>query len=137
MSLFDQVVGAVTGKMNTAQDGESGLLDAVMGLVSNSQAGGLAGLVQAFADKGLGNIAASWVGTGKNLPISSEQIQAALGDGQIAQIAQKLGLSNENASSSLAALLPSVVDKLTPDGRVPSPDVLQQGLSLLKSKFLG
>lgn len=137
MSLLDQVVGAVTGKMNTAQDDQSGLLDAVMGLVSNSKTGGLAGLVQTFREKGLGDIAGSWVSTGKNLPVSPEQIRAVLGDGQIAQIAQKLGLSNQDASSGLAELLPNVVDKLTPGGSVPPSDVLQQGLSLLKSKFLG
>jgi uncharacterized protein YidB (DUF937 family) len=137
MSILDQVVGAVTGKMNTTQGGQSGLLEAVVGLVSNSKAGGLSGLVQAFANKGLGDIASSWVSTGKNLPVSPEQIRAVLGDGQIAQIAQKLGLSNQDASSGLAELLPNVVDKLTPGGSVPAPDVLQQGLSLLKSKFLG
>jgi uncharacterized protein YidB (DUF937 family) len=137
MSILDQVVGAVTGKMNAAQGGQSSLLEAVVGLVSNSKAGGLSGLVQAFANKGLGDIASSWVSTGKNLPISPEQIRAVLGDGQIAQIAQKLGLSNQDASSGLAELLPNVVDKLTPGGSVPAPDVLQQGLSLLKSKFLG
>jgi uncharacterized protein YidB (DUF937 family) len=137
MSILDQVVGAVTGKMNPAQGGQSGLLDAVIGLVGNPKAGGLSGLVQAFASKGLGDIAASWVGTGKNLPVSPEQIRAVLGDGQIAQIAQKLGISNQDASSGLAEMLPNVVDKLTPGGSVPAPDVLQQGLTLLKSKFLG
>jgi uncharacterized protein YidB (DUF937 family) len=93
--------------------------------------------VQTFREKGLGDIAGSWVSTGKNLPVSPEQIRAVLGDGQIAQIAQKLGLSNQDASSGLAELLPNVVDKLTPGGSVPPSGVLQQGLSLLKSKFLG
>ena len=40
---------------------------------------GLGDVVQQFKDKGLGDVVTSWVGKGPNLPISAEQVKAALG----------------------------------------------------------
>lgn len=134
MSLLDQVVGAVTSKLGGQGNTQNGLMEVVFGLINNN-AGGLSGLVEAFKDKGLTNITASWVGTGKNLPISPEQIQAVLGNSRIREIAQKLGLSPEATSTQLSQMLPTVVDKLTPDGQIPSSDLLAQGMSLLKGKL--
>ncbi len=136
MSLLDQVVGAVTSKLGAQGNTQSGLMEAVLGLINNN-AGGLSGLVQAFKDKGLADVAASWVSTGKNLPISPEQIQSVLGNAQVREIAQKLGLSPEAASTQLSQMLPTVVDKLTPDGQIPSGDLLAQGMNLLKGKLFG
>lgn len=136
MSLLDQVVGAVTSKLGGQGNTQNGLMEAVLGLINNNT-GGLSGLVQAFSNKGLADVAASWVSTGKNLPISPEQIQAVLGNSQIREIAQKLGLSPEAASTQLSQMLPTVVDKLTPDGNIPSSDLLAQGMIFLKSKLSG
>ncbi|MEW6330798.1 MAG: YidB family protein [Pseudomonadota bacterium] len=134
MSLLDQVVGAVTSKLGAQGNAQSGLMEAVLGLINNN-AGGLSGLVQAFSNKGLADVAASWVSTGKNLPINPEQIQSVLGNSRIQEIAQQLGLSSEAASSQLSQMLPMVVDKLTPDGQIPSNDLLAQGMNLLKGKL--
>jgi uncharacterized protein YidB (DUF937 family) len=90
--------------------------------------GGIAGLVSAFQEKGLGEVAASWVGTGANLPVSAPQIQSVLGDGPLAGIASKLG---GNAGGQLASLLPQVIDKLTPGGEVEE-GALGKGMDLLK-----
>lgn len=136
MSLPDQVVGAVTSKLGGQGNVQNGLVEAALSLINNN-AGGLSGLVQAFKDKGLANVAASWVSTGKNLPITPEQIQSVLGNSQIREIAQKLGLSEEAASSQLSQTLPMVVDKLTPEGQIPSGDLLAQGMNLLKGKLFG
>jgi len=136
MSLLDQVVGAVTSKLGTQDKTQNGLMEAVLGLINNN-AGGLSGLVQAFKDKGLADVAASWVSTGKNLPISPEQIQSVLGNAQVREIAQKLGLSEEAASSQLSQMLPTAVDKLTPEGQIPSGDLLTQAMNLLKGKLSG
>lgn len=136
MSLLDQVVGAVTSKLGTQDKTQNGLMESVLGLINNN-AGGLSGLVQAFKDKGLADVAASWVSTGKNLPISPEQIQSVLGNAQIRDIAQKLGLSEDAASSQLSQMLPTAVDKLTPDGQIPSGDLLTQAMNLLKGRLSG
>jgi len=98
-----------------------------MGVLKGSEFGGLEGMAQKFNDKGLGDIMSSWIGKGENLPISPEQILQVLGSGQVQQIAGKLGVSSEEASSSLAEMLPKIVDQMTPDGSLPSGDLLSQG----------
>lgn len=100
----------------------------------NNHPGGLSGLIQSFHEQGLGSIASSWVGNGENLPISSEQIQQVLGNERVQQLAAKAGISPEAASSTLSQLLPTLVDKLTPNGQVPEhSNLLETGMSLLQS----
>jgi uncharacterized protein YidB (DUF937 family) len=126
MGLFDSIAGQVLGQLtqgNGPNGGPGGLLEAVGGLI-NSHPGGLQGLVSAFEQQGLGGVVASWVGTGQNLPISGEQIQAVLGNEQVAAIAQGLGFSPQEASGKLAEFLPQVVDKLTPNGNLPEGEGL-------------
>ena len=67
----------------------------------SSGSGGIDGLVKTFNENGLGEVMSSWIGKGENLPISPEQIQQVLGSGQVQQIAEKLGVSPDEASSGL------------------------------------
>jgi uncharacterized protein YidB (DUF937 family) len=130
MGLLDSVVGALSGGQSA---GANPLLNIVMQLINNPQTGGLGGMVQSFEQGGLGDVVKSWVSTGQNLPISAEQIKAVLGGGQLQDIAAQLGVSTEQASGSLADLLPQVVDKMTPNGQLPEGgDLLAQGMDLLK-----
>lgn len=72
------------------------------------------------------------MGKYQNLPIGAEQIQRVLGSEQLQQFASKVGLSPDLASSKLAELLPAVVDKLTPDRKIPEGrGLLQQALGFL------
>ncbi|MDP4299691.1 YidB family protein [Leptothrix discophora] len=145
MGLFDAVAGQLLGAVTNAAgdaggalggDAPSGLLEAVGGLLNNPETGGLQGLISSFESQGLGGVVQSWVGTGENLPISPEQIQSVLGNGQLQGIAQSLGLSPEAISGHLASLLPQLVDRLTPTGQVPDalPDMSALGglLGMLK-----
>jgi uncharacterized protein YidB (DUF937 family) len=95
-------------------------------LGGGSQGSGLAGLVQGFQKNGLGDVVSSWISTGENLPISAEQIQSGLGTGLLQQFANTTGLSQEGASSKLAEILPGVIDKLTPDGKLPASGLLSE-----------
>lgn len=135
MGLFDEVAGGVMKEFGSGGTGNNPLVDGIMQLITNQQHGGLAGIVKQFSDKGLGDIVSSWVGTGQNLPVSPEQIQKGLGSGAVQDIATKLGISTDDASAGLAQMLPNVIDKLTPDGKVPTGDLLTQGLDLLKGKL--
>jgi uncharacterized protein YidB (DUF937 family) len=81
--------------------------------------GGLGGLLQQLQQGGLGNAAQSWVSTGENLPVSGDQLAAALGADRIDAIAQQVGMPAGDLSSQLAQYLPQVVDRLTPDGQLP------------------
>ena len=132
MGLFDSIAGQVAGALSGQGGAQgSGLLQVLMSLINNPQTGGLQGLIAAFQDKGLGDLVSSWVGTGQNLPISPEQLQSVLGSGQIGQIAQQLGLSSQDVSGQLSALLPQVIDGITPNGQVPEGDAMQNALGML------
>jgi uncharacterized protein YidB (DUF937 family) len=78
----------------------------------------LAGLLDKLQQSGLGAQAASWVGTGANLPVEGRQLQQALGDDWMATLAAQLGTSSGQASQSVATMLPELVDRLTPEGKV-------------------
>lgn len=129
MGLLGQLAGSLLG--GNSQGGN--LAGALFQLIQN-QPGGLAGLVQGFQNKGLGEVVNSWVGTGQNMPISPDQVQQGLGFDTISQIAQQLGVSPQTASSGLSQLLPGVVDGLTPQGAVPEHgDLVSNGLSMIQS----
>ena len=135
MGFLDEITKIVASKLGGGGS-ERGLMEDVLSLVNNPETGGLQGLIQMFKSKGLGDAVSSWVGTGENQPVSGEQITRALGNDKIQELAQKLGISGADASSGLAALLPQIIDKLTPEGKVPEAGLLEQGLSALQQKFL-
>ena len=83
-------------------------------------AGGLGGLLNQFQQSGLGDVMKSWIGTGPNQPISPNQLGSALGPKIIQVLAQKTGMSEQELTAQLSQILPGVVDKLTPNGRLPS-----------------
>ena len=136
MGLFDEVTGGLAGKLFGGAD-KNALMESIMGLINNPQTGGLSGLAQAFKEKGLGDTISSWISTGKNLPVSADQIKNVLGADQVQQIAEKAGISQTEASKGLASLLPEIIDKLTPDGKVPESDSIAEGLNMLKNKLFG
>ncbi len=97
-----------TGSQPTSGEGPGGLL------------GGLGGLLDKLQRGGLGNVANSWVGSGQNQPVSPGQLGPALGPDIIKALAQRSGLSEEELTKQLSQILPGVVDKLTPAGRLPT-----------------
>jgi len=68
---------------------------------------------------------------------SAEQIKQVLGADRIQQISENVGVPQEETSQGLASLLPEIIDKLTPDGKVPESDMISQGLNILKGKLFG
>jgi uncharacterized protein YidB (DUF937 family) len=131
MGLLDSVMGTSGGQQ------QNPVMSLVIGLLANPNGGGLAGLLKQFQARGLGNVADSWVGTGKNLPISAGQVESVFGSEQIQQMAAKAGIAPEELSGQLANVLPEAVDKATPDGNVPDQDTLQQRLGGLLQGVLG
>ena len=83
---------------------------------------GLGGLLQQFQQNGHGNLMNSWVGTGQNTPASPNQISQALGPDTVRQLAQQTGVPEDQVAAQLSEELPHVVDKLTPQGRLPTHD---------------
>ncbi|HVP67898.1 MAG TPA: YidB family protein [Anaeromyxobacteraceae bacterium] len=129
MGLLDQLAGNLLG--GNAGASHSALLGTVLNSLGSSQGGGLAGLVQTLASKGLGDVAQSWVGTGVNLPITAQQVQQVFGNPQIQQWAAQHGLHPDAVASTLAKALPGLVDKLTPGGKLPDAASLAATLKSL------
>lgn len=129
------ILGGLTGG-GGASSGLSGggsmltkLLPILGGLLAG---GGLQKILAGLQQQGLGAQANSWVGTGANAPVTGDQVAKVLGDQEIAQIAQQLGVSNEEAAGELAQVLPQVVDKASPDGQLRSPGELEPAFEELQ-----
>ena len=134
MGLFDQLLGGVVGEFGNNQQ-KGSLMDLATNVIQ-SQPGGLSGLLGQFRSAGLSSQADSWVSTGQNMPVSGDQVTNALGQGNVQTMAQKLGLPPGATAAALAALLPVIIDQLTPKGHVEQQGDLSSTLNALKSKFL-
>ena len=80
----------------------------------------------------IGQQASSWVGTGENMPVTGDDLERALGRERLAEIAAQAGVSESEASGGLAALLPELVNQLTPQGTVPPTEQLDDSLASLQ-----
>jgi uncharacterized protein YidB (DUF937 family) len=89
--------------------------------------GGLGGLLDQLTKAGHGQVANSWVAPGPNAPIQPTQLGSALGQTTVSDLARSAGMSEQELLAQLSRVLPGVVDKLTPDGRVPSqPEIMSR-----------
>ena len=129
MGIFDTVKNAI----GLGGNEQPNIMGAIQGLIGGQ--GGLDNLISKFSSKGLGDVVGSWVGTGQNQPVSPEQLQNVLGSENVSNMASKLGINSSELTGKLSSLLPEVIDKLTPDGKVPEGDVLNQGMDKLSGLF--
>ena len=131
MSLLDNLENqAVNSMLNKSS---SPLASGLLQMIQN-QPGGLQGLVQSFHDKGLGGLVSAWVSTGPNPPATADQIQHVLGSDTVKQLATAAGISQDAAGSSIAQLLPGIIDQLTPNGQVPEhSNVMDMAAGLLRN----
>jgi uncharacterized protein YidB (DUF937 family) len=120
MSLFDSLVQTALQSAlgGNAESQTQNLVKGVVGMLT-SNAGGISGLVDKFKQSGLGDVAASWVGTGENKPVSPQQLEDALGADKVAELAKQAGIPADKGAEVLSQVLPSVVNEMTPDGVVP------------------
>lgn len=82
---------------------------------------GLGGLINKLGNNGLSSQISSWIGTGKNEPLTAEQVQDALGKDTVAKAAEQAGVSPQQAAEGLAKALPTMVDHVSPDGSLNVP----------------
>ena len=129
MGMLDGLVGSVLGKV---MGEKAGMAQVAMEMFNTN--GGVGGILEKFKTGGLGDAAASWVGKGENMPVSADQISSVLGSDQIAAMAEKFGIEPATLSAQIAEYLPSVVDKMTPNGAVEadSGNILSSVLGMFK-----
>jgi uncharacterized protein YidB (DUF937 family) len=90
---------------------------------SGMAGGGLAGILSAFEQAGLGHIAQSWVGNGPNQPVSPDQLQNVLGQDKVRDMASQAGMEPNTFLGQLAQHLPNAVSGMTPNGQLPEGTV--------------
>jgi uncharacterized protein YidB (DUF937 family) len=110
MGVFDafkNLIGQQLGGAGGAAP--EGLHQALTEAIEGSSAGGMGGLLAKLQDGGLGGLVSSWTGGGGDaMPVSGDQLRAALGDEHIQAIASRLGVEPDQALSFLQQHLPAL-----------------------------
>lgn len=127
-----QLIGQFGGKGNS-----NSFIGATAKLITSSDIGGLQGLIRKFQQSGYGDAVQSWITGSEKKPISGEDVQKVLGQDKVRQVADQAGVSEQEASHGLAAVIPQLVDRMTPSGQMPDEQSANSSLSQLAGKFLG
>ena len=118
-----EFVKSMTGKDPTVAASDAvGKVKEVLGEgpIATKITGGLGELVDHFKTTGHGDAAESWVSSGPNKPITETHLESALGGDLIDNLVKQTGLTRDELLSRLSKILPEAVDRLTPEGRLPS-----------------
>ncbi len=129
---LDDLLGGLLGGGGSSTGAKSGgvntgaligaLAPIVIGMIKS---GGLQKMMSGFQQQGMGKQADSWVSTGPNEGVSGSDMRVGLGDGEVRQFAEAAGLPEDEAADVLAAVVPQVVNGLTPNGQLPSDEELE------------
>ncbi|HEY1474504.1 MAG TPA: YidB family protein [Pseudolabrys sp.] len=118
MGLLDSLDGSLGGMLGKVTAAAApGLIAAVL---AKTNLGDMQGIVNQLQQGGLGAQVQSWLGNGSNMPVTPQQLQAALGDEHVKQIAEHFGVPVDQALKLLAEHLPATVDQASPDGTLQS-----------------
>jgi uncharacterized protein YidB (DUF937 family) len=91
--------------------------------------GGLGGLLDRLSNAGHGDAVTSWLGSGQNAPIQADRLGSALGQTTVSDLARTAGMSEADLLAQLSRVLPGVVDRLTPNGRIPNATEIEAALN--------
>ena len=121
MSILDSILGALEPHSELNGEQHSSLVQTALQMFGNHA--GLSGLINNAQSQGLAQIVQSWVSAGTNQPIDAQRLQALFGQERVNQLANRVGVSPEVANAALTRILPILVDRLTPHGKLPqAPD---------------
>jgi uncharacterized protein YidB (DUF937 family) len=117
--------------------GAGGLLGGLLGGGNPADAlhGGLTDLISHLTERGQGDTARSWVQTGPNQEISNDGLETALGSDVISELTSKTGLSKDDLLARLKTVLPTAVDQMTPEGRLPTQQEAGGWLQKIAGEF--
>src|SRR5918994_3363856 len=97
------------------------------GVLGGSSLGaGLKDLLNRFRQNGQDDKVQSWVSTGANKSIAPNEIEQALGEERIQWLIEQTGMTREQMLEGLSGELPQAIDKLTPDGRLPTDEEISR-----------
>jgi uncharacterized protein YidB (DUF937 family) len=84
--------------------------------------GGLGNLIRDLQSSGHGDVADSWVQPGPNRQIAPRDLEHALGGDTLDALSRQTGMDRNDLLEGLSQHLPELVDRLTPQGRLPTED---------------
>ncbi len=84
--------------------------------------GGLGGLLAGARQHGLADHVESWVGPGANQAPSAQQLEPIFDPGAVDEAARHAGTDRGTLLDAVAQVMPGLVDRLTPQGRLPQSD---------------
>jgi uncharacterized protein YidB (DUF937 family) len=126
--------GGALGSLLGGSKGGASPLTALLPVVTGMLAGGgLGKIMSGLQAAGLEDKAKSWVAKGENQALSADEVKRVVPAEKIAEVAQKAGVSHDDAAGLIAQALPAVVDHVTPDGHVPDAAAVDQSLGKLQA----
>jgi len=110
---------------------ELGGLTGLLSLASGGAAGpaisdGLQNLLNRFRQNGLGEKIESWISNSSNKSVSPGEMEQGLGSDMVSWLTRETGMAKSELLAGLSKYLPEAVDKLTPNGKVPTAQEAQQ-----------
>lgn len=117
MGLFNMFVSGVVNTMLAGLDPATipGLATQYLG---KTELGDVNGLLARLRAGGLDQEVDSWLEPGPNLPVTADQVRAALGEDVMAQFAAATGVSAGTLAPLMAQYLPQTIDKMSRDGTI-------------------
>jgi len=99
--------------------------------------GGMGSVLDKFRQKGMSRQTQSWMSTGDNQPIDGQAVEQVVGNDELRQMAQRLGVPEEQVAQAFAEIMPEMVDKMTPDGHMPheADEVLDESTRKLEKEI--
>ena len=126
-------LSGLTGMLSGGLGGLTGMLSQVSGGNAGSAVSdGLQHLVDRFRQNGLGEKIESWISPNANKPIAPGEVEQGMGSDMINWLTKETGMPKDQLLAGLAKYLPEAVDKLTPHGKVPTPQEAQQHVNQLQ-----
>ncbi len=121
------IMSGFPGILSSGFSGLTGLLShASGGAAGPAVSDGVQNLLDRFRQNGMGEKIESWISNNPNKPVSSAEMEQGLGSDMVNWLIQETGMEKSQLLSGLAKYLPEAVNKLTPNGKVPTPGEAQQ-----------
>ena len=124
---FSQISAALQELLAPKQGAMPGGQAAAPTSPAQQSSSGLDVLLRQFQQNGFGEVINSWIGPGQNQPISPTELRQAMGQNTVSNLSQQTGSPQDELLALLSKYLPGVIDKLTPNGQVPSQTDLRSG----------
>lgn len=118
MGLLDDLLQSLSGAEEAVHPEMGRALEGLfLGGADGAPGMGLEGLLQRLQATGSGGIVQSWLGGGTDMPISPHQLREAIGEDDVVAMAKAGGMSPDAWLTSLSEHLPSLINRLSPNGK--------------------